>query len=143
MITPCKDVPIILKSKLDMTIKKCLYDKTMARKNMAGGDYIQSILEGDDSDYQEGWKERRRQALARYVVTPIEEDPSLFWDSHEFDRYMANHELVRNHMADLLEDPPAWIGCSDGKIVIGESKLDVVRELKACSYPRLFINVVG
>lgn len=139
MITSCEvDCSIVL-SKIDM---KCPFDKMMTQENIVKDNYIKSMLEGDEPAYQEGWEERRRQALLRYKETPIEEDPSLFWDSYEYSKYMANHRLIQNHIVELLKDPPAWVGCSDGKIVTGESKLDVFHELKACSYPRLFLNLV-
>lgn len=142
MTKTCETHSIIVDFNSDM-FKRCPYDKTMTRENMAPRDYALAVFEGRVSNPQKGWEERRRQFLMHYQATPLEADKSLFWDLQEYTRFMANHELVLKHINELLEDPPSWIGCSDGKIVVGETQHDVLRELENCSYPLLLIDVVS
>lgn len=146
MIKSCEDAEIIVDFKSDMTILRCPYDKTMTRDSMTAFDFAAAILEGRISVYRKGWEERRQKSLLKYrndclpggpQSTELEKDKEIYRNPQAYARHVANHELVLSNIDELIENPPAWIGCSDGKIIVGELKRDVLRELETCSTPYL------
>jgi len=150
MIKTCDTEHSNVISKLDMTIKRCPYDKTMTRDTMTAYDFAVALLEGKISNPRKGWEERRRKSLVKYrndclpggaQAIKLEKDKRVFRDPQAYERHLANHELVLINIDELIENPPAWIGCSDGRIIAGELKIDVLRELEMCSNPYLLLNV--
>lgn len=102
-----------------MTITRCPHDTT-PYENMSKRDLAFAMFDENFSCRSEGWEERRRNALKVCRATPIKEDDNI-----------DNHKLVLAHMDELLKDPPSWVGCSNGRIVVGENKAAVIRELRS------------
>jgi hypothetical protein len=139
MITTCKDTSIIIRSKIgaDMILKKIPF-KPLVRENMTDQEYALAVLDCDSSLRKSGFldylqlrdselsmKERRAKSLLRLQTD--------YNKKNKKDKEDSSYRLIMEHIDELLNDPPAWIGCAEGKIVTGEIERDVRQEFKNCS----------
>lgn len=96
-------------------------EEAIRKGQMPTIEYLVAMFEGRVRN--SNWKEHRRKALLNcrdIMMKSLKENRS---------KQESNYELFFSHLDELITLLPGFIGCCNGKIVVGENEFEVVSHL--------------
>lgn len=113
---------------------------TITKKPLNKFELAKAMFEGHL--LRDGWEDRKRKALlnCKNTLMDLLKNNRSLYQTAEYEQQVSNFNLFLSNIDELMKLLPSWVGCSDGKIIVGENKSDIRKQLIS---PYLIVEIEG